>query len=307
MPCADALRVQAYFDGELDALSTADIERHCETCSGCRELLEDLGSIRAALRRDLPYASAPPALRARIMNSLDQESALESPRIEDGRTTTPPTGGLTTGGLLTSGATTSGLSTNGRTLSGARTRQVFTGARVRPFWAGAFSGIGGTAIAAGIAFFLLAPVNNPLLDDLVSAHVRSLMPEHLIDVVSTDKHTVKPWFAGHTDVSPVVADFEAQGYRLMGGRADYFDHQRAAVVVYQHGPHVINVFSWAADEHGVPKNTTRNGYHLAFWRTGNLVYCAVSDTAWEELMRLVKLLQDANTGDAGFDEHGTRE
>jgi anti-sigma factor RsiW len=139
-------------------------------------------------------------------------------------------------------------------------------------------------------------VANPLLDDLVSAHVRSLMPEHLIDVVSTDKHTVKPWFAGHTDVSPVVADFDAQGYRLVGGRADYFDHQRAAVVVYQHGPHVINVFSWAADERGVPENTTRNGYHLAFWRTGNIVYCAVSDTAWEELMRLVTLLQDASSG-----------
>ena len=71
-------------------------------------------------------------------------------------------------------------------------------------------------------------LTNPLLDDLVSAHVRSLMPDHLIDVVSTDKHTVKPWFAGHADVSPVVADFDSQGYRLIGGRADYFDRQRAA-------------------------------------------------------------------------------
>jgi anti-sigma factor RsiW len=261
MPCADALRVQAYFDGELDALSAADIERHCESCAGCRELLEDLRRIRAGLRQELPYLSAPLALRARIMNSLDQEGVLESPRIDEGP------------------------------------RWRHTGRRARTFWAGAFSGIGGTAIAAGIAFFLLAPpVANPLLDDLVSAHVRSLMPEHLIDVVSTDKHTVKPWFAGHTDVSPVVADFDAQGYRLVGGRADYFDHQRAAVVVYQHGPHVINVFSWAADERGVPENTTRNGYHLAFWRTGNIVYCAVSDTAWEELMRLVTLLQDASRG-----------
>jgi anti-sigma factor RsiW len=271
MPCADALRVQAYFDGELDALSAADIERHCESCGACRELLEDMRRIRAALRQELPYLSAPPALRARIINSLDRESALESPRIDQGTISTLP--------------------------SAPKTRERLTGRHVRPFWAGAFSGIGGTAIAAGIAFFLLAPpVTNPLLDDLVSAHVRSLMPEHLIDVESTDRHTVKPWFAGHTDVSPVVADFDAQGYRLVGGRADYFDHQRAAVVVYQHGPHVINVFSWAADERGVPKNTTRNGYHLAFWRTGNIVYCAVSDTAWEELTRLVKLLQDASSG-----------
>ena len=114
----------------------------------------------------------------------------------------------------------------------------------RSFWTGAFSGIGGTAIAAAIAFFLVLPIwSVRLSNEIVSAHVRSLMPAHLIDVVSTDKHTVKPWFAGHADVSPVVADFEAQGYRLIGGRADYIDHQRSAVVVYQHGAHVINVFT----------------------------------------------------------------
>ena len=260
MQCAESLRVQAYFDGELDALSAAEVERHSEVCAECRALLQDLDHVRTALRQDLTYASAPPELRARVMRALDEESTVGSPRR-----------------------------------GGARV----TSWRPRPFWKGAFSGIGGTAIAAGIAFFVLAPsFINPVLDDLVSAHVRSLMPDHLIDVVSTDKHTVKPWFAGHTDVSPVVADFDQQGYRLIGGRADYFDHQRAAVVVYQHGPHVINVFSWAADRSGVPKNTTRNGYHLAFWKTGNLVYCAVSDTAWDELLGLVRLLQDLGTRDA---------
>ena len=260
MQCAESLRVQAYFDGELDALSAADIERHSGTCAECSALLDDIKQTRAALRHDLGYESTPPELRARIMRALDQEIEAKLPRLQ---------------------------------------RQRITGRRLRPFWQGAFSGIGGTAIAAGMAFFLLAPpLTNPLLDDLVSAHVRSLMPDHLIDVVSTDKHTVKPWFAGHTDVSPVVADFDQQGYRLIGGRADYFDHQRAAVVVYQHGSHVINVFSWAAATGSIPKNTTRNGYHLAFWKTGDLVYCAVSDTAWDELLGLVRLLQDMSTRDA---------
>jgi anti-sigma factor RsiW len=95
-----------------------------------------------------------------------------------------------------------------------------------------------------------------------------------------------------------VADFDQQGYRLVGGRADYLDHQRTAVVVYQHGSHLINVFSWAADQRGLPKNTTRNGYHLAFWQMGNLVYCAVSDTAWDELLGLARLLQDSSAPDA---------
>ena len=252
MQCAESLRVQAYFDGELDALAAADIERHSEGCSACRALLEDLRQVRAALREELTYRSAPPALRARISRSLD---SLDKEKMAARR-------------------------------------------RAGPFWRGAFSGIGGTALAAGLAFFLLAPqLTSPLLDDLVSAHVRSLMPDHLIDVVSTDKHTVKPWFAGHTDVSPVVADFDSQGYRLLGGRADYFDHQRAAVVVYQHGSHVINVFSWASDRGALPRDTTRNGYHMAFWRTGNLAYCAVSDTGWDELQGLVRLLRDLGAHD----------
>jgi len=260
MQCVESLRVQAYFDGELDAVSAADIERHAEACAECRALLEELEQTRMALRQDLNNAGAPPELRARIMRSLDQETAIKSRRVD--------------GGWLRSW-------------------------RPQPFWRGAFSGIGGTALAAGIAFYLLAPsLTTPLLDELVSAHVRSLMPDHLIDVVSTDKHTVKPWFAGHTDVSPVVADFDSQGYRLIGGRADYFDRQRAAVVVYQHGSHVINVFSWATSQRDVPSNTTRNGYHLAFWRAGDLVYCAVSDTAWDELLGLVRLLQELATRDA---------
>jgi anti-sigma factor RsiW len=260
MKCAELLRAQAYFDGELDALSAANVERHSDTCAECCALLEDLEQVRTVLRQDLTYASAPPALRAQVMRSLDHEGLVQRPRLKEER---------------------------------------LTRWRLRRFWQGAFSGIGGTAIAAGIALFLLAPpLTNPLLEDLVSAHVRSLMPDHLTDVVSTDKHTVKPWFAGHTDVSPVVADFDPKGYRLIGGRADYFDHRRAAVVVYQHGSHVINVFSWAADQHGLSKDTTRNGYHLTFWRTGDLVYCAVSDTAWDELNGLVRLLQDISTRDA---------
>jgi anti-sigma factor RsiW len=259
MPCVESLRVQAYFDGEVDAVSAMEIERHIEQCAECRALLQDLGQVRATLRRDLTYERTPSALHARVMGALDRESAVAPPRPSK--------------------------PTAGSWLKGS-------------FWAGTLSGAAGTAIAASIAFFLLAPpLTRPMSDDLVSAHMRSLMPAHLIDVVSTDKHTVKPWFAGHADVSPVVADFEQQGYRLIGGRADYLDQQRAAVVVYQHGPHIINVFSWAVERGGLPQDTTRNGYHLAFWKIGDMAYCAVSDTGWGELRELVQLLRDLGAHD----------
>jgi anti-sigma factor (TIGR02949 family) len=262
--CAESLRVQAYFDGEVDALSAAEIERHVEHCAECRELLQDLEKVRSALRRGISYAAAPPALRTQILEALDQEGAL----AEDGGTPIGPKPRTT------------------------RTTRQPKGYGRRGFRIGAFSGIGGAAIAAAIAFFFVLPSLNPLSNELVSAHVRSLMPAHLIDVVSTDKHTVKPWFAGHADVSPAVADFEAQGYRLIGGRADYIDHQRSAVVVYQHGAHVINVFTWAATGQLSLRNTTRSGYHLAFWQQGDIQYCAVSDTGWDELLGLVRLLHE---------------
>ena len=169
--------------------------------------------------------------------------------------------------------------------------------RTRPFWLGALGGLG-TALAAAVAFLLLTPARPDLLpDELVAAHVRSLMPGHLTDVVSSDRHTVKPWFAGHADVSPTVADFAPEGYRLVGGRAEYFEHQRVAVVVYQHGAHVINVFTWVAGRRTFPETTTRGGYHLAFWRTGDLEYCAVSDAGWEELQGLSRLLRGLGARD----------
>jgi anti-sigma factor (TIGR02949 family) len=257
--CAESLRVQAYFDGEVDAVSATEIERHVEHCDECRALLQDLKNVRAVLRRDVAYAAAPPALRAQIFGALDaeeagQKAAAPAPPL---RRPAPP-----------------------------------RSARPRWFWTGAFSGLGAAAVAASMAFFLIMPRNNVLTDDLLNAHVRSLMPAHLIDVESTDRHTVKPWFAGHADVSPVVADFEPQGYRLIGGRADYIDHQRSAVVVYQHGAHLINVFAWAAEGRPSPRNTTRNGYRIAFWQQGDIQYAAVSDTGWDELLGLTRLLRD---------------
>jgi anti-sigma factor RsiW len=264
--CSETLRLQAYFDAEVDAVSAADIERHMERCAECRAQLQDLEQMRAALRRELPVERAPAALRARLGRALDQEPASAEPE-------------------------------------GSRWARRPRGSRMqwpkRPFWMGAFSGGFAAAIAATLAFVILGPsLGNPLVEDLLGAHLRSLMADHLIDVVSTDKHTVKPWFAGHTDVSPVVADFTPQGYRLMGGRADYLDHQRSAVVVYQHGPHVINVFSWAGREPRLPTNTTRNGYHFIFWKSGDIDYCAVSDTAPDELRGLVQLLQGQSAGEA---------
>jgi anti-sigma factor RsiW len=258
MLCPDSLRVHAYFDGEADAVTAADIERHMERCDECRTLHRGLEQLRIVLRRDLPHTQIPPALRARVMRALDKESSIDAPQ--------------------------------------RRARPSWS---TRPFWMGATSGLGMATVAATLTFVLISPqLTTPVVDQVLNAHVNSLLSTHLIDVVSTDQHTVKPWFAGHTDVSPLVADFEPQGYKLVGGRVDYLEHQRAAVVVYRHGAHVINVFSWAATQRSLPGKLTRNGYHLVSWKACDLQYCAVSDTGWDELLGLVRLLQDLGGQDA---------
>jgi anti-sigma factor RsiW len=251
--CAESLRVQAAFDGELDAVSAAAVERHAEHCPECRALLEHLERTRARIRTDLEYPQAPAQLRARIAQLLDTEAA------------------------------------TGRREPGPPPRLAW---RARPFWLGTVTGAG-AALAASLAVVLLAPVlHSALPDELIAAHVRSLMPDHLTDVISTDRHTVKPWFAGHADVSPVVADFSAQGYRLVGGRADYLERQRVAAVVYEHGAHLINVFTFTAGRSAPPAELTRSGYHLECWKAADLGVCAVSDAGWEELRVLRQLLED---------------
>jgi len=162
--------------------------------------------------------------------------------------------------------------------------------RRRPsFWWGALSGA--LAAAIGTVFLVLPRPNNVLVEDLTSAHLRSLLPNHLLDVVSTDQHTVKPWFAGHADVSPPVVDLTREGYPLIGGRIDYVAGRRAAVVVYRHGPHLANVFVWADDGTALPRQAMRNGYRTACWHSGNLAFCAVTDMAEKELDTLTQLLK----------------
>src|SRR5271156_4003335 len=294
MPCAETeSRLHAYFDGELDALAAAAFEGHLESCAECRAALEGLEAMRSALRTDLPYERAPAALAARITAALDREASAAAPQKQE------PEDELMGDPLAALTALTT-LAARGRAARGGRPAR---GRSTPSFGRGLLTGAGGGLLAAVLAFFLISPQlispRSALLDDLVNAHVRSLLPSHLVDVESTDRHTVKPWFAGHVDVSPAVYDFTAQGYHLLGGRADYFEHQRAAALVYQHGPHVINVFSWAG-EGALPADTTRNGYHLAFWEEGNLRYCAVSDTGWPELLKLVSLIRAAE----GQETHG---
>jgi anti-sigma factor RsiW len=146
-----------------------------------------------------------------------------------------------------------------------------------------------------IAGLILFQVNrfgsNSVADQVIANHVRSLLATHLVDVASSDQHTVKPWFNGKVDFAPEVRDFANEGFSLVGGRADYLDDKSAVALVYRRNQHPINLFIMPSNrqDDASPTALTRRGYHLFHWSRGGLDYWAVSDLNGEELRQFVTL------------------
>src|SRR3954447_6179782 len=147
------------------------------------------------------------------------------------------------------------------------------------------SAVSALAASGVVALVLRQDDQQRILSEVVSAHLRSLQAGHLIDVVSTDQHTVKPWFNGKLDVAPPVIDLTAQGFTLVGGRLDYIDARAIGAVVYRRRQHVINLFvaQTASTERRAAKIETIQGFNIRHWGDRGLNYWAVSDLARDEL------------------------
>ena len=156
----------------------------------------------------------------------------------------------------------------------------------------------GAAFAAVILGFVLFQTTrrartDAIVDQVVANHVRSLLAAQLVDVVSSDQHTVKPWFDGKIDFAPEVRDLAANGFPLVGGRLDYLDGKTVAALVYHRNKHPINVFITPTATSGStsPAVTTRRGYSILAWTNNGLKYWAVSDLNQAELREFAELIQ----------------
>ncbi|HUN94209.1 MAG TPA: zf-HC2 domain-containing protein [Burkholderiaceae bacterium] len=264
MPCKLAREMLALaVDGELEARSRVELDAHLDACAECRRRLDALTSLHAGVRRGATYHRAPAALRERI------EAAL--PRSPEG-------------------------AARGR---GERApRREMSGWELGRAWAWRLLNGGGLVAAAAMAAVLLAvlprsPGDAGLVDEAVDDHVRALMNDHAIDVVSSDQHTVKPWFAGRLDFSPPVRDLASAGFPLAGGRVEYLDRRPVAALVYRRHQHVVDVFVWPASPGGSSHRVdvvTRRGINVAAWTADGMTYRAVSDLEPAELRELAALL-----------------
>ena len=163
------------------------------------------------------------------------------------------------------------------------------------------------AIAAGILLLIGASMTigtlllregtsaeDRLAERVVVGHVRSLQVDHLKDVESSDRHTVKPWFRGKLDFSPQVPDLSPRGYALSGGRLDYLADRPVAALVYQRRLHAINLFTWPAvdDEVKAVRSLSRHGFHIRTWQQSGMIYWAISDLNDQEFDEFVRLFQE---------------
>ncbi len=128
--------------------------------------------------------------------------------------------------------------------------------------------------------------------EIVDAHVRSLQPGHLSDVISTDQHTVKPWFNGKVDFAVPVRDFTDEGFPLQGGRLEVIDGRTVAALIYGRRKHEVNLFVWPVSAAGdeAARASGLRGYQLIRWRKGGMEYWLVSDLALPDLENLQKLV-----------------
>jgi anti-sigma factor RsiW len=254
MTCDESrIYLAAYLDDELDVADSLRVQRHLAECVACRRTQDEQTTLRTALRDPELYAQPSADFAKRIQTAV-RHAAKEEARQRGA--------GLWSGNFR---------------------------------WAALAAALI-VVVAAGAVFESSRHGSSReqlIASAVVGGHIRSLQPGHLVDVPSSDHHTVKPWFQGKLDFSPPVPDLTSQGWTLIGGRLDYADGRPVAALVYGRRMHNINVFLWpnTGSADGTIHQEDAQGYQILHWSTAEMNYWVVSDLNRSELMELAQLLR----------------
>jgi anti-sigma factor RsiW len=339
MDCNEARPLlEANADHELPAPDARRVQQHIESCDDCRRASENLRALSGVLRA-VPYHRAPESLRARIVAGLPAalDEALATSAVVARGDALAEAGEIARASVSDSAAQaprrqrrgswwsawlnnwlrgfsgSSGSSGSGGAGGAGGSRGGYGG--WRGFGAPVAGGAGRMAARGGLAVLAIAlcavaavvtlnqrgPAEfTQFTDELVESHVRAQVSGRDVDVISTDRHTVKPWFNGRLDYSPPVEDLAASGFALAGGRLDYLAHQRVAVLVYRYGKHVIDVYVFPQTASGgtargtdgaVPAALAHDGYSIAHWEAEGMTWWAITDAAPDALSGLEAALK----------------
>lgn len=254
----DTTQVNAFVDGALDLAAHLEMEDRLRHDAGLRRQVDDLRHLRDAIREHAAYHAAPQRLRTHMAGL----HASRQPAAADARGRAPRTAGAVAQGWFA--------------------------------WRPALAATGMAAVLA-VALnlaWLQTSRDDQLADDVIASHVRSTLGEHLVDVASSDHHTVKPFLSARLGFSPPVAPLDLAGSVFVGGRVDYLDGRPVAALVYRQGQHVVNSFVWpgkASDT--APRFGSERGYLTARWSASGMQHWVVSDVNAEEFRQLVKAVQ----------------
>ena len=244
--------IDAYIDNELDVAATILVKQHLRDCYGCQQLLEARKAVGALLDNPQVRFEAPDSLFEKIQSALP--------------------------------------------VAKSDVKQRSFSRFVIPWFSIPLALAATIAVMLGLVFLNQGEMfdrsrGNALAQEVISSHVRSLLATHLLDVPSTDQHTVKPWFDGKLKFSPPVHDFAERGFRLTGGRLDYFNGREVAALVYQRRLHVINLFIWPSESgrNTAAESFTKDGYNVSHWDRNGFTFWAVSDVNAEDLRAFADL------------------
>jgi len=266
MTTGEAWKIDAFVDGELDLAGQLEIEQRLEHDETLRQRIESLRALRETVREKADRHAAPARLHER-MTAMLGAARREAPAPRRAAKSSPP----------------------------GWTQTLDQWLAWRPLVAStAFVTL--LAVALNVAV-LQSSKQDRLMNEAVASHVRSTVGQHLVDVASSDQHTVKPFLSQRLGFSPPVHELQLPGSVFLGGRLDYFDGRPVAALVYRQGEHVVNSFVWpdSGASDSAPEFASARGFRVAHWSQGGMRHCVISDVNRKEFQDVVNAVRSSAT------------